>query len=127
MNDEPISFVPPEARQWSDGVGFGQEQAAKVHEGSDRVRVALFKKPTGWHLPWHSHTEWTVMTVLDGRMRIEQEGVPPFEATAGAVYYIPPGRLHAETALAETTSVVVYHPALAVEYRDAAFSQGSSA
>ena len=127
MDDQPIIFLPPEARQWNDGVGFGKEQAAMVHEGSDKVRVALFKKPAGWHLPWHSHTEWTVMTVLDGRMKIEQEGVPPFEAMAGAVYYIPPGRLHAETALAETTSVVVYHPAMAVEYRDAAFSQGSSA
>lgn len=48
MDDQPIIFLPPEARQWNDGVGFGKEQAAMVHEGSDKVRVPCSKsRPVG--------------------------------------------------------------------------------
>ena len=115
-----ITFVPPDARPWGKHFGFGgTEQEALVHEGGDKVRIAFFRKPAGWHLPWHSHTEWTVMTVMEGRMRIEQADQPPFEAGAGSVYYIPPGVLHRETALEPTISLVAYDPALAVRYADA--------
>lgn len=124
MADRSITFVPPDARLWGECSGFGgTEQEALVHEGGEKVRIAFFRKPAGWHLPWHSHTEWTVMTVMEGRMRIEQAAQAPFEAGAGSVYYIPPGVLHRETALEPTVSLVVYDPSLAVRYAEAGHAE----
>jgi len=117
MTRKPFNLVSIDDCEWKSETGpWGSGKEAVVFEGDYGVRVGIYNVPPGFHIPAHTHTTWAAFTVLKGRMKIELEDGGTFEITAGSAYFIHPGQQHIETALEETTSVVVYDPKLEITY-----------
>lgn len=77
-----------------------------IWEGDYDVRSAFFKMPAGMRIEPHRHSKWVQVTVLEGRMRVEQDGKPTRHIGAGEVYFILAGETHAETAETDTRLLV---------------------
>ena len=77
-----------------------------VWEGDYDVRSAFFNMPAGMRVEPHKHSKWVQVFVLEGRMRVEQEGQPVRRIEAGDVYFILAGETHAETAEIDTRLLV---------------------
>ena len=79
---------------------------AVVFEGGYDVRSAFFRLRAGQVIPRHTHTKWVQVMILNGSMKIEQEGSEDIEAVAGSVYFLDPHYPHIETALTDTLVLV---------------------
>jgi quercetin dioxygenase-like cupin family protein len=79
---------------------------AILFEGAHGVRSAFFKMPAGLKMSPHTHTKWVQVAVLEGRMRVEQQGSQTIEVEGGGVYFLNPGHEHVETALLDTIVLV---------------------
>ncbi|WP_037196800.1 MULTISPECIES: cupin domain-containing protein [unclassified Rhodococcus (in: high G+C Gram-positive bacteria)] len=79
---------------------------ATIFEGDYEVRSAFFKLEQGQVIHNHTHTKWVQVLVLDGRMRVQQEGTEDFDALPGSVYFLDPGYAHVEMAVEDTTVLV---------------------
>jgi len=79
---------------------------ASVFEGAYDVRSAFFRMPAGCAVPAHDHTKWVQVMVLEGRLRIEQDGAPAREVSAGGCYFVEAGETHIETAVEDTLVLV---------------------
>jgi len=77
-----------------------------VWEGDYDVRSAFYNMPAGMRIEAHHHSKWVQVMVLQGRMRVEQEGQPARHIAAGEVYFILAGETHAETAVIDTRLLV---------------------
>lgn len=77
-----------------------------VWEGDYGVRSAFFRMPAGLRIPPHDHSKWVQVMVLDGRMRVEQEGQEPREIGSGGIYFVTAGESHVETAVVDTLLLV---------------------
>lgn len=98
-SDEELTWETVDVR----GASMGK---AVVWEGDHDVRSAFFRMPAGLRIPPHDHSKWVQVMVLDGRMRVEQDGSAPREIATGGVYFVTPGETHVETALIETLLLV---------------------
>lgn len=81
-------------------------QKRVVWEGDYDIRSAFFNMPAGMRIEAHHHSKWVQVTVLEGRMRVEQDGQPVRRIAAGEVYFILAGETHAETAEIDTRLLV---------------------
>lgn len=81
-------------------------QKASIFEGDYGVRSAFFRMPAGCAVPPHTHSNWVQVTVLEGTLRIEQDGVPPHEVGAGRCYFAEAGETHIETAVLDSPVLV---------------------
>jgi quercetin dioxygenase-like cupin family protein len=81
-------------------------QKATVFEGDYDVRSAYFRMPKGCAIPPHNHSKWVQVAVLEGRMKVEQDGQPAREIGAGGIYFVMAGETHAETTLEDTLVLV---------------------
>ena len=77
-----------------------------VYEGAHGVRSAFFQLAAGQRIEQHRHELWVQVMVVRGRMHVNQEGVAPFDAQAGSLYFLEPGSSHVETALEDTVVLV---------------------
>jgi quercetin dioxygenase-like cupin family protein len=92
---------------WSDVDVRGATMAkASVFEGDYDVRSAFFRMPAGCAVPPHDHSKWVQVMVLEGRMRVEQDGEPTQEVAAGGCYFVGAGETHSETAVEDTLVLV---------------------
>ena len=78
-----------------------------IWEGDHDVRAGMFRMPAGMRIEAHRHDKWVNVTVLEGCMRVEQEGTPTREMHAGSCYFVLPGETHVEVATEETLLLVV--------------------
>ncbi len=86
--------------EWTDADVRGAVMSkSAIFEGDYGVRSAFFKLPKGMAIGPHHHADWVQVAVLDGRMRIEQDGEPAQEISAGGVYFVTAGETHDEIAL----------------------------
>jgi quercetin dioxygenase-like cupin family protein len=93
-------YVEPDGLQWTDvDVRGATMSKAPVFEGDYDVRSAFFRMPIGCAVPPHHHAKWVQVMVLEGRMKIEQEGQPDREVAAGGCYFVEADETHAETAI----------------------------
>jgi len=101
------SYFLPDDLEWETVHVRGTPmQKAVVFEGGFDLRSAYFRMPAGCAIPDHGHSKWVQVTVLDGLMRVEQDGEPVREVRPGGTYFISPGEQHAETAVTETLVLV---------------------
>ena len=77
-----------------------------VFEGDYGVRSAFYEMPAGLRIPPHHHSKWVQVTVLKGRMRVEQDGKPERLVGAGGVYFVLADESHVETAIDDTLLLV---------------------
>lgn len=92
---------------WTEVDVRGTKMAKRVvWEGDYDVRSAFFRMPAGMRIEDHRHTKWVQVTVLEGRMRVEQAGQPPRQIAAGNVYFILAGESHIEVAETDTLLLV---------------------
>jgi quercetin dioxygenase-like cupin family protein len=77
-----------------------------IFEGDYDVLSAFYRMTEGQEIPEHTHTNWVQVMVLQGCVRVEQEGSDPIEAKAGSVYFVEPHHPHIETALTDTVVLV---------------------
>ena len=79
---------------------------SSVWEGEYGVRSAFFRMPEGLCIPAHDHSKWVQVAVIEGRMRVEQDGLAPREIGAGGIYFVTAGERHTETSLVDTLVLV---------------------
>lgn len=101
------TYIDPSALEWTEvGVRGTTMCKAVVFEGDYDVRSAFFRMPAGCAIPAHDHTKWVQVMVLEGAMRISQDGEPDREVKAGGCYFIDAGETHVEVAVADTLLLV---------------------
>lgn len=101
------SYLHLDELQWTDVDVFGATMSkASVFEGDYDVRSGFFRMPAGCAVPPHRHTKWVQVVVLEGTMRVEQEGELDREVTAGSCYFVEAGETHVETAVEDTLVLV---------------------
>lgn len=101
------SYHLPDGLTWETVDVRGATMAkAVVWEGDYDVRSAFFRMPAGLVIPPHHHSKWVQVTVLEGRMRVEQDGRPPREVGPGGVYFVTADETHTETATVDTLLLV---------------------
>lgn len=81
-------------------------QKAVIFEGNYDVRSGFYRLEKGHVIRRHTHTKWVQVMVVDGCMRVEQDGVDVIEAKSGSVYFLDPNHPHTETALVKTLVLV---------------------
>lgn len=100
-------YRDPAALDWTEVDVYGTKmQKAVVFEGDYDVRSAFFRMPAGCAIDTHTHSKWVQVMVLEGRMRVEQDGEDAREIGAGECYFVDAGESHAETALVDTMVLV---------------------
>jgi quercetin dioxygenase-like cupin family protein len=77
----------------------GDGVVSRLLIGKDNSDVAGFTAgfttfPAGRNAPWHSHNCEEVVTIIDGRARVEVEGEPHVEVGKHDATFIPPGLSH---------------------------------
>jgi quercetin dioxygenase-like cupin family protein len=77
-----------------------------IFEGNYDVVSAFYRMKKGQAIPEHTHENWVQVMVLQGCMRVEQEGSDAIEAKTGSVYFVEPHYPHIETALTDTVVLV---------------------
>ena len=101
------TYIDPSELDWTDvDVRSATMSKAVVFEGGYDVRSAFFRMPAGCAVPPHDHTKWVQVMVLEGQMRIEQDGQPDREVSAGGCYFVDAGETHVEVAVADTLVLV---------------------
>jgi quercetin dioxygenase-like cupin family protein len=68
-----------------------EEFAGRVRTGHDRVSVARMHSPQGWVEPGQRPEFEEITVVLEGMLRVEQEGGPALEVRAGQAVVSLPG------------------------------------
>ena len=100
-------YIDPADLTWTDVDVRGATMAkASVFEGDYDVRSAFFRMPAGCAVPPHDHSKWVQVMVLEGRMRVEQDGEPAREVAAGGCYFVDAGETHVEIAVEDTLVLV---------------------
>lgn len=100
-------YVEPDALEWQEVEVRGATMSkAVVFEGDYDVRSAFFRMPAGCAVPPHDHTKWVQVMVLEGRVRVEQEGLPDRDVGAGSCYFVDAGETHVEKALEDSLVLV---------------------
>jgi hypothetical protein len=77
-----------------------------IFEGDYDVLSAFYRMKKGQEIPEHTHENWVQVMVLQGCIRVEQEGSAAIEAKTGSVYFVEPHHPHVETALTDTVVLV---------------------
>lgn len=100
-------YIEPGKLEWSTvDVRGATIEKASVFEGGYGVRSAFFRMPAGCTVPSHDHSKWVQVMVLEGRMRVEQDGMAPREVAAGSCYFVDAGETHVEIAVEDTLVLV---------------------
>ena len=100
-------YVDPEQLDWDAvDVRGAVMQKASIFEGDYGVRSAFFRMPAGCAVPPHTHSKWVQVAVLEGRLRIDQDGAESREVTAGCCYFVEAGETHVETAVEDSLVLV---------------------
>ena len=100
-------YIDPAKLEWTDvDVRGATMSKAVVFEGDYDVRSAFFRMPADCAVPPHDHSKWVQVMVLEGRMRIEQDGEPGREVPAGSCYFVGAGETHVEIAVEDTLVLV---------------------
>ncbi|MFM7733645.1 MAG: cupin domain-containing protein [Cyanobium sp.] len=102
-------YLPPEQQRWqSIDVRGIPMQACRLWEGSHHVESGLYRLPAGLTIPSHHHPLWCQVFVVHGTMEVQADCDPqPHTIGAGGFYFVEPGDTHRETALADTTLLVI--------------------
>ena len=100
-------YIDPSALQWQAvDIRGATISKAVVFEGDYNVRSAFFRMPMGCEIPPHDHTKWVQVMVLEGRMKVKQDGEPDREIAAGGCYFVEAGETHVEIAVEDTLVLV---------------------
>lgn len=81
-------------------------QKAVIFEGNYDVRSGFYRLAKGHVIRRHTHTKWVQVMVVNGCMKVEQEGSEVIHAQTGSVYFLDPHHPHTETATEETLVLV---------------------
>ncbi|HEY2041293.1 MAG TPA: hypothetical protein VGH11_01360 [Jatrophihabitans sp.] len=79
---------------------------ALIFQGDHDVLSAFYRIAAGQVIREHTHADWVQVMVLQGCIRVEQEGSEVVEAKTGSVYFVDPESSHIETALTESIVLV---------------------
>src|SRR3546814_9156018 len=65
-------------------------QKTVIFEGNYDVRSGFYRLGKGHVIPRHTHTKWVQVMVVNGCMKVEQDGAEMIEAKSGSVYFLDP-------------------------------------
>lgn len=78
---------------------------AKIARGEFGVWANYYRLAEGTEIRTHRHEAWVLVTVLEGKMQV-QEGATTSIVEAGGCYFVPPNTKHVERALVDTLVLV---------------------
>jgi len=101
-------FSHPEDRHWKpvDVRGTTME-TCPLWEGGHGTCAGLYRMPAGMRIERHLHARWVQVFVVEGAMRVDDDGGGVHTVDRGGYYFVEPGESHVETALRDTVVLVV--------------------